>query len=150
MPTILDWTEGLLGLPINLPFTKFGRAVAAKNAIEQIINSKIDEVIADLGRTDTKERRVNASGASLEGSSVLYNVMESAKATGNPIDRAVLVDMCLVMLFAGLDSTTSSLAAAVALAVRGMDTAQDPMRTQADVPYLLDHSLWRALRSEQQ
>jgi cytochrome P450 len=86
------WTEGLFTLPIDLPFTKFGRARAARRALLARIDALLD---------------VDDAPDARHALSILRAAVDSE--TGAKLSRAELQDQVLTLLFAGHETLTSAL-----------------------------------------
>jgi cytochrome P450 len=107
------WTQGLFSLPINLPWTAFGRALKARTRLL----AELDQLIAARrngaesgGSTEPDEIAADALG-------VLLGAVDEA---GNPLSNGEIADQILTLLFAGHETLTSAIASFCLL------TAQHP------------------------
>lgn len=87
--TFSTWGEGLFSLPINLPFTAFGRALQAREALLALIRARLDQ--GD------------------RGSDMASVLLRAVGEEGQPLDREELADQLLTLLFAGHDTSSSTL-----------------------------------------
>ena len=89
------WVGGLfVALPIAAPFTRFARAMAARR--------RIFALLADL------VARRDAAGES--GPGVLTTLLQVRDEGGQPLPRSTVVDELQLLLFAGHDTTVTSIA----------------------------------------
>ena len=89
-----DWCAGLFSLPLNLPWTRFGKAKRSRvkllNEVERIIRDR--QQAPDLG-TDT-----------------LGLLLQARDEDGNGLSLDELKDQILLLLFAGHETLTSAIA----------------------------------------
>lgn len=141
------WCEGLFSVPIDLPWTAFGKAWRAR----QQILVEIDRLIAD--------RQQMGEAAAAEIGDALSLLLAARDEEGNSLPPAELRDQILVLLFAGHETLTSSLTSfallvaqhpAVLDRLRDEQAAFDPDRplTVADLDSMtyLDWTLREVLR----
>lgn len=88
------WTAGLAALPVNLPFTTFGRAVRANHALR----AEIDTIVR-------RRQRLAEQPEDLLGS--LLSIRDEA---GEPLPHDAVVDEVHNQLFAGHDTTVTVMA----------------------------------------
>ncbi|HLL01830.1 MAG TPA: cytochrome P450 [Myxococcaceae bacterium] len=87
------WTAGLFSpVPVGLPFTTFGRALASK----QVMLDYLHRVVAE--RQQRAEQPPDLLGS-------LLNTRDEA---GQPLSREVIVEELLLLLFAGHDTTVTA------------------------------------------
>ncbi len=99
-----NWCEGLFTLPINLPWTKFGKALKSR----EILLEEIEKII------------VNYKGDNNEGKTALEILINAVDEEGQKLSLEELKDQILLLLFAGHETLTSALASFCLL------TAQHP------------------------
>lgn len=87
------WLAGLFSLPIELPFTAFGRALQAR-----------EQLVERIGRI-TRERL--ASGPI--GEDALSVLIGATDERGEKLSQETIVDMILTLLFAGHETSSSGL-----------------------------------------
>ena len=87
-----QWGQGLFSLPINLPWTRFGKSLRCR---QQILNS-LEEII--------KARQ----GQNALGNDALGILLQAKDEEGNSFSIAELKDQILTLLFAGHETLTSS------------------------------------------
>ncbi len=88
------WIAGLFAVPVDMPFTTFGRALQAGR-----------ELIAALSALVDQRRALEQQPADILGS-----LLDARDAEGKPFAREVIVDELLLLLFAGHDTTVAALA----------------------------------------
>ncbi|CAG9466157.1 unnamed protein product [Pedinophyceae sp. YPF-701] len=90
---------GGLFLPVTpgIPGSPYVKAMEARKQVIKRIGPHIDKVAADL-----------ASGA-VEKPTVIHNLVAESQRTGNGIPRQALIDIMIVLLFAGHDTSTSAI-----------------------------------------
>lgn len=86
-----ELTDGLTTLPINLPFTKYGKAIRARNAILKHIENAIHE----RQKSPTRD--------------TLSLLIQTRDEDGNALTLKELKAQALLLLFAGHETTTSML-----------------------------------------
>lgn len=99
------WTAGLATLPVNLPFTKFGRAVRANKALQR----EIDKIVR-------RRQRLAQQPADLLAS--LLSVRDDA---GRPLPQEAIVHELHNQLFAGHDTTVTVMSNLMLLLARHPD-----------------------------
>jgi len=85
------WTSGMFTLPVNLPFTGFGKALRAKQTMFDALSAIIEA------------RRKNPTNAH----DILNAMLEARDEQGNALPTATIVDDLQLLLFAGHDTTVS-------------------------------------------
>jgi retinoid hydroxylase len=99
-----DWCAGLFTIPVNLPWTKFGKALQARSkllkSLEQIIRQR--------------------QQAENSGEDALGLLIQAKDEQGNSLSLEELKDQILLLLFAGHETLTSAIASFCLL------TAQHP------------------------
>ncbi len=98
------WCDGLFSIPLNLPWTKFGRAMRARDRLI----AEIDQIVAE--RMQRGE----------PGSDSLGLMLQARDEEGRSLDPQELGEQVLLLLFAGHETLTSALASFCRL------TAQHP------------------------
>lgn len=89
MELLRVWEEGFWSFKINLPFTKFGKAMRARTAILEIISEA-----ANLARSTP-----DISG---QASKVLKKVVDAQDENGNGLTQDEIGDLMLGLLFGGM------------------------------------------------
>jgi cytochrome P450 len=89
------WCAGLFSLPINLPWTRFGKAQRAR----QLLLEELTHII--------QTRQQNPSGT---GDNALDLLLDAVDESGNHLELAELKDQVLLLLFAGHETLTSAIA----------------------------------------
>jgi len=95
------WTRALFSLPLALPGSPFARALEARGRL-----------LARLGRVLGEARRRAAAGLPLGGGLDLLS--DGLDEAGLPLDDDDLVEQLLLLLFAGYETTASSLSCLLA------------------------------------
>ena len=103
-----DWCAGLFTLPISLPWTKFGRALKAR----QKLLENLEQII------------INRQQADNPGEDALGLLIQAKDDEGNSLSLEELKDQVLLLLFAGHETLTSAIASFCLL------TAQHPQVLQ--------------------
>ncbi|MGV2827279.1 cytochrome P450 [Myxosarcina sp. GI1(2024)] len=98
------WCAGLFTIPINLPWTKFGKAVRCRKALLKYI----EEIVVKRQRQEDP------------GEDALGLLIKAKDEEGNSLTVAELKDQILLLLFAGHETLTSAIASFCLL------TAQHP------------------------
>lgn len=89
-----DWVQGMfVPVPVPLPGTTFGRAMAARKRMFAAIEAEV-------------ERR---AGSSVRGDDVLSTLLDVRDDDGRPLPRATIVDEIQLLMFAGHDTTVTAL-----------------------------------------
>lgn len=89
-----EWCQGLFTIPINLPWTKFGRALRCR---QQLLD-KIEKIV--LQRQQQPDSDEDALGL----------LLTAEDEDGNRLSLAELKDQVLLLLFAGHETLTSAIA----------------------------------------
>lgn len=85
------WTNGMFNLPVNLPFTGFGKAIRAK----QTMVATLTDIIEKRRKNPTREY------------DILNAMLEARDETGQSLSTETIVDDLQLLLFAGHDTTVS-------------------------------------------
>jgi retinoid hydroxylase len=85
------WTSGMFNVPVNLPFTGFGKAIRAKHAM----NAVLTDIVEARRRTPT------------EAYDILNALLQARDEHGQPLPTQTIIDDLQVLLFAGHDTTVS-------------------------------------------
>jgi len=110
LSTFKRWLDAYQGLvPFNLPFTAHGKGMRARAELETYYQSVIDS------------KRANASSSAND---MLTNVM-NAREKGEPMTDAELRDFCLVMMFAGHDTTKATIQSMLYFLNKSPDVANE-------------------------
>lgn len=121
------WLAGLFSLPIELPFTVFGRALRAR------------ERLVDRIGAATHDRR--AHGA--VGEDALSVLIGATDEHGEKLTQAMIVDMILTLLFAGHETSSSGLSSFCLLVAQHPDVLERLREEQRSVavsgPLTVDH-----------
>ena len=88
-----SWITGLFSLPINLPFTAFGRAFRSRKALLQLIDTAIAK------RTDRLDDPTDALGV----------LLQARDENGEALTHSEIADQLLTLLFAGHETSASAL-----------------------------------------
>jgi len=89
-----QWVQGMfVAVPLRLPFTAFGRAMAARDRMFPAIEAEV-------------ERR---SAGTSRGPDVLSTLLDMRDEQGQPLARSTIVDELQLLLFAGHDTTVTAL-----------------------------------------
>lgn len=91
-----EWVRGLFSLPINLPWTTFGKAFHCR----QKMLTEIEKIII--------ERQENPDLIA-QGKDALSLLLQAKDEEGKPLSLSELKDQILLLLFAGHETLTSSL-----------------------------------------
>jgi retinoid hydroxylase len=102
--TFEDWCAGLFTLPINLPWTKFGKALHCR----QQLLKYIEKIVVQRQQLDNP------------GEDALGLLIKAEDEAGNKLTTEELKDQVLLLLFAGHETLTSAIASFCLL------TAQNP------------------------
>ena len=100
-----QWCKGLFSIPINLPWTKFGKALKCREAMLQ-------EIEAIVKQRQTEDNNINSDALSL--------LLNAEDENGHRLTLEELKDQVLLLLFAGHETLTSAIASFCLL------TAQHP------------------------
>jgi retinoid hydroxylase len=99
-----EWCDGLFTLPINLPWTKFGKAVRCRQELLKYIEKMV----------------IQRQQSNNSGEDALGLLIQAEDETGNKLTTEELKDQILLLLFAGHETLTSAIASFCLL------TAQNP------------------------
>jgi retinoid hydroxylase len=88
------WVSGLFSIPLNLPFTAFGKALKAR---ENLLKS-LEKIILERQQQPATEQ------------DALGILLQAKDEEGNSLSLAELKDQILVLLFAGHETLTSAIA----------------------------------------
>jgi retinoid hydroxylase len=110
-----DWCAGLFTIPVNLPWTKFGKALKARSkllkSLEQIIHQR--------------------QQAENPGEDALGLLIQAKDEQGNSLSLEELKDQILLLLFAGHETLTSAIASFCLLTAQHPDVLQK-LRAEQD------------------
>ncbi|MEL6440338.1 MAG: cytochrome P450 [Cyanobacteria bacterium J06621_8] len=102
------WADGLFSIPLNLPWTKFGKALKARRKLLE----NLEQVIIKRQQADDP------------GTDALGLLIQAKDEAGNSLSLEELKDQILLLLFAGHETLTSAIASFCLL------TAQHPQVMQ--------------------
>lgn len=89
-----DWVQGMfVPVPVPLPGTTFGRAMAARKRMFAAIEAEV-------------ERRAQSS---VRGDDVLSTLLDVRDEEGRPLPRSTIVDEIQLLMFAGHDTTVTAM-----------------------------------------
>ncbi|AMA10765.1 cytochrome P450 [Picosynechococcus sp. PCC 73109] len=91
-----EWVKGLFSLPINLPWTAFGKAMKCRRKLLR----ELEMIIGD---------RLKTYDANAEPTDALDLLIRAKDEDGNALSIDELKDQILLLLFAGHETLTSSL-----------------------------------------
>ncbi len=92
------WCAGLFSVPLQLPWTSFGKAMKARNSILKLIG----EIV--------QTRQQSTDGHENFGNDTLSILLNAEDDQGNKLSLDELKDQILVLLFAGHETLTSAIA----------------------------------------
>jgi len=99
------WKNGLFAMPVNLPCFQFYHALQARKFLVRILEQKVDEL-----RNFVEENPIPPEGH-------FVSVLEAFVRHEDPLDgkftREQLVDQAILLLFAGHDTSSSTITAAI-------------------------------------
>ncbi|MBD2175306.1 cytochrome P450 [Pseudanabaena sp. FACHB-1998] len=98
-----DWADGLFSIPLQLPWTKFGKAMQARKQIRELLGETIQARQQLLDRGDQFSKEAIAKDAI----AILLNAEDEQ---GHKLSLDELKDQILVLLFAGHETLTSAIA----------------------------------------
>jgi cytochrome P450 len=113
------WTEGLFSIPLNLPWSRFGKAMRCR----QLLLDKIEEIVRRRQQENTP--RNDALGL----------LLEARDEEGNGLTLEELKDQVLLLLFAGHETVTSSLASLCLLLAQHPEAIAKLREEQQQVGY---------------
>ena len=102
------WCKGLFTLPISLPWTKFGKALQAR----QKLLASLEEIIIKRQQADSP------------GEDALGLLIKAEDEEGNSLSLEELKDQVLLLLFAGHETLTSAIASFCLLIAQHPDVMQ--------------------------
>ena len=102
------WCAGLFTLPISLPWTKFGKALQAR----QKLLASLEEIIIKRQQADSP------------GEDALGLLIQAEDEEGNSLSLEELKDQVLLLLFAGHETLTSAIASFCLLIAQHPDVMQ--------------------------
>jgi cytochrome P450 len=102
------WCAGLFTLPISLPWTKFGKALHARQKLLQ----HLEEIIIKRQQADSP------------GEDALGLLIQAEDEEGNSLSLEELKDQILLLLFAGHETLTSAIASFCLLTAQHPDVMQ--------------------------
>ena len=117
-----DWCAGLFTIPINLPWTKFGKALRCRQKLLQYI----EEIVIKRQQLDNP------------GEDALGLLIQAEDEAGNKLTIDELKDQVLLLLFAGHETLTSAVASFCLLTAQNPDVMTKLRQEQAK---FLDRSL---------
>jgi len=91
------WMNGFFTMGINLPFTKFGKAMWARGQLLEIIQNAVDLMEAAPEDDDLSKK-------------ALKQLIDAREEEGNGLSREDIGDVMLTLLFAGYETTAKTLA----------------------------------------
>jgi retinoid hydroxylase len=103
-----DWNKGLFSLPLNLPWTAFGKGCRARRGLLQYI-----EKIVTI-----RQQQENL------GNDALGILLQAKDEEGNSLSLEELKDQVLLLLFAGHETLTSALTSFCLLTARSIEVRQ--------------------------
>ncbi|CAD7705363.1 unnamed protein product [Ostreobium quekettii] len=110
------WTAGLFSFGIDLPFTKFGKAMQCRSMLLEMINKVTKEVLEDD-----------------EHEGGLKSILLAQDEQGNGLTKEQREDSLLLLLFAGYDTTASTLSMAMLLLARNPQVWERMKEEQAAI-----------------
>jgi len=116
-----DWNAGLFSIPLNLPWTRFGKALKSR---EKLLK-EIGEII--LKRQQTKQLGEDALGL----------LLQAKDENGQGLELAELKDQILLLLFAGHETLTSAIASFCLLMSQYPDVCQKIRAEQVNLQFPL-------------
>ncbi len=143
------WVGGLFSLPMRLPWTVFGKALKARQAL-------IGEITGII-----RDRQSQASDSGEDAQDALGMLLQAEDEEGNRLSLEDLCDQVLVLLFAGHETLTSALASFCLLVAQhpqvwdklraeqetvGWNPAESPTSDQLKAMTYLDWTLQEVLR----
>ena len=146
------WVGGLFSLPIRLPWTVFGKALKAREALIREITGII---------RDRQSQSSPAAPSDDLPNDALGMLLQAEDEAGNRLSLADLCDQVLVLLFAGHETLTSAIASFCLLVAQhpavweklraeqeavGWDLERSPRTDQLNAMTYLDWTLQEVLR----
>ncbi|BAY61816.1 cytochrome P450 [Calothrix brevissima NIES-22] len=120
---VVEWFElysqGVLAIPVALPWTRFGRALKAR----QKLLAKVEQII---------QKRQQQTEL---GEDILGILLQAKDEEGNQLSLGELKDQILLLLFAGHDTLTSALSYFCLLLAQNKDVLQTARREQQQLGF---------------
>jgi retinoid hydroxylase len=113
------WCEGLFSLPINLPRTKFGKALRCRQQLLEYIET----IVIKRQQTDNP------------GEDALSLLIQATDEDGSKLSLAELKDQVLLLLFAGHETLTSAIASFCLLTVQHPEVLERLRNEQRDLGF---------------
>ncbi|PSC75274.1 cytochrome P450 [Micractinium conductrix] len=115
-----DWLAGLFSFPVAIPGTAFARGLKARRGLMQRIHASLDlleaRAAAQAARTAGGQAKGSHEGSAAEHQqqeqeqrTALSLLLDSRDESGAHLSRSQIADTVLVMLFAGHDTSATSL-----------------------------------------
>lgn len=127
-----DWLDGLFSFPIAIPGTAFARGMKARVGLMQRINASLDLLEAQKRR----QAEAQDGGAAAQGEqqpTALDLLLASRDEEGKGLTREQICDNVLVMLFAGHDTSATSLTRIFHFLHRHPEASERLRQEQAEV-----------------
>lgn len=102
------WGQGLLSIPVPLPWTKFGRALGCR----KLLLARIEQIIRERQQQPTPDR------------DVLGLLLQAQDEEGNRLGKQDLKEQLLTLLFAGHDTLSSTLSSLCLLLAQHPDVKE--------------------------
>jgi cytochrome P450 len=112
-----DWCAGLFTIPISLPWTKFGKALKAR----QKLLESLEQIIIQRQQADNP------------GTDALGLLISAEDEAGNSLSLEELKDQVLLLLFAGHETLTSAIASFCLLTAQHPEVLQKLREEQASL-----------------
>jgi cytochrome P450 len=112
-----DWCAGLFTIPISLPWTKFGKALKAR----QKLLESLEQIIIERQQADNP------------GTDALGLLISAEDEAGNSLSLEELKDQVLLLLFAGHETLTSAIASFCLLTAQHPEVLQKLREEQASL-----------------
>ncbi|MGL5035485.1 MAG: cytochrome P450 [Microcystaceae cyanobacterium] len=113
-----DWSTGLFSIPVALPWTTFGKALAARKKLLQ----SLERIILE------RQKQSNL------GEDALSLLLQAKDENGQALSLAELKDQILVLLFAGHETLTSAIASFCLLMAQNPDVMAKVRLELAETP----------------
>ncbi|KAI5083119.1 hypothetical protein GOP47_0002862 [Adiantum capillus-veneris] len=124
-PLFNTWLVGMMAVPINLPGTTYYKSLQARKALIRELSDIIPRRQQELGLKEQNSEadecagdmdgEQNVSSASTGRDDLLSMLLKAQDENGGFLEEEELQDLLLFILFAGHDTTTATLAAALKL-----------------------------------
>ena len=112
----LTWTRGIFTMGIDLPFTRFGKAMQARERLW----AKLTAIVEEYRKKDLSD-------------CVLKSLFELRDEDGHPFSTSTIVDEIQVLLFAGHDTTVSALTNTLVLLAQHPGVVEKARQEQAEI-----------------